>query len=323
MGAYTSSFVVEPNRENAVCRQTDPFKANWITSHAISTELTIAEVERLWLRFQQLGCNQHGILTAETLKDPKLNEDAFTRNILKTFKSRDGSMTFESFLRGLKWCESQDVGTKARAIFKMLNNGGPINKEMFSKIAKRLYQDDTQENVKRITDIFFKQMGADVKGVLEEEQFVNGVKKLPRDTLENILNFHILPEETRDGVYKNLPEFKGENNNSISRLSMPTPLPGHRPITMSPFDKIPSDGVLREIAEKIHRRDWDMVANRLGFFTNDVENYRKIYPGNSKEQVLEMFKDWKARDGQQARSQVLERALRDAGMVDASLLLAP
>ncbi|ESO84756.1 hypothetical protein LOTGIDRAFT_236111 [Lottia gigantea] len=321
MGAYTSSFVVEPSRENAVSKTTNPQKANWITSHAIATELTIAEVERLWLRFQQLGCTSNGILTSDTLKEPKLNDDAFIRNFLRTFKCKDGSMTFETFLRGLKWCESQGLETKIRAIFKMLNNGGPITKDMFSKIAKRLYTDDTQENVKRITDIFYKQMGADATGVLEEDQFVAGVLKLPKDTVESVLNFHILPEKTRDGVYKNLPEFKGENNNT-ARLPIQTPLSGHRPVTMSPVSQVPTDSVLRQIAEKIHRRDWDMVANKLGFYTKDVENYRKIYPGNSKEQVSEMFKDWKIRDGHQAKGSILERALRDAGMVDASLLLS-
>lgn len=40
-------------------------------------------------------------------------------------------------------------------------------------------------------------------------------------------------------------------------------------------------------------------------------------------QVFQMLKDWRTREGRQAQSRVLEAALRDNGMTDASLLLAP
>lgn len=34
--------------------------------------------------------------------------------ILKYFKGTNGTLTFESFLKALKWCEMQDVQVKAR-----------------------------------------------------------------------------------------------------------------------------------------------------------------------------------------------------------------
>ena len=38
-------------------------------------------MERLWLRFQQLGCNQDGILTPDTLSTVKLTSDVFVKNV--------------------------------------------------------------------------------------------------------------------------------------------------------------------------------------------------------------------------------------------------
>ena len=43
--------------------------------------VSIAEVERLWKRFQQLGCNVSGMLTEDKLKRPELQSDAFVRNV--------------------------------------------------------------------------------------------------------------------------------------------------------------------------------------------------------------------------------------------------
>lgn len=36
---------------------------DWITKHAELSELSIVETERLWDRFQQLGCDDSGIIT--------------------------------------------------------------------------------------------------------------------------------------------------------------------------------------------------------------------------------------------------------------------
>ena len=39
------------------------------------------EVERLWKRFEQLGANKNGILTAEALKNVPVNADVFAKNV--------------------------------------------------------------------------------------------------------------------------------------------------------------------------------------------------------------------------------------------------
>ncbi|XP_076458628.1 uncharacterized protein LOC143292324 [Babylonia areolata] len=471
MGVYSSSFVVSPQDSNAVSSYSHPSKPNWITAHAISTELSIAEVERLWLRFQQMGCDSDGVLTPDVINSAALSSDVFMKNIMKYFKSRDGSISFESFMRALKWCETQELRDKARGIFQMLNNGNPIPKDLFGKIMSRVYPNDRPEEVKRVTESFFKTVDKRRKGQLEENDFVETVMALPYESVNSILNFHILPESMRENVHRSLPEFSNPQSNpggyggsggggfnrpvvvsaettsgviispgvvppdgglgsscnrdesggivqntfkhfqmslgiveneevkrvtesffktvdkrrkgqleendfvetvmalpyesvnsilnfhilpesmrenvhrSLPEFSNPQSNPGgyggsggggggggyYSPAAArmsadraaDPGSQVPSDGILREIAEKVHRRDWDLLANALGFLSEDVDNYRMQYPSSGSQQVFEMLKDWRQREGRQAESHVLERALRDNGMTDASLLLAP
>lgn len=47
---------------------TNPGQKDWITVHAELTGLSIVEVERLWTRFQQLGCNEEGIIVERHIR---------------------------------------------------------------------------------------------------------------------------------------------------------------------------------------------------------------------------------------------------------------
>ncbi|XP_059141601.1 ankyrin-3-like isoform X2 [Physella acuta] len=308
MGVYSSSFVIEPSSELAVCGFSHPSKANWVTAHAIATELSIAEVERLWLRFQQMGANKDGFLTQETLASSKLNSDVFIKNILKYFKSSDGKISFESFLRALKWSESQELEVKAKAIFQMLNSGNPIPRDIFQKILSKVYSTESEYEIYRITDILYNSLDSSKKGLIDEKDFVKAVLGLPRPKAQNILSFHILSDHMRDNVHKNLPEFS-------SQAAFYTPSPQ--------VSQIPSDNILREVAEKIHRKDWELVANRLSFFSEDIEHIKINNPNSSFNQAYRMLLDWKHREGENAKGSVLEKILRNAGMIEASLLLAP
>jgi hypothetical protein len=48
--------------------------------------VSIAEVERLWLRFQQMGCNKDGVLTAAVLGSPVLSGDVFMKNVSTKYR---------------------------------------------------------------------------------------------------------------------------------------------------------------------------------------------------------------------------------------------
>jgi len=46
-----------------------------------SFSVSIAETERLWLRFQQLGCNKDGEITEAVAQSSQIHTDAFARNV--------------------------------------------------------------------------------------------------------------------------------------------------------------------------------------------------------------------------------------------------
>uniref|UniRef100_A0A2C9M093 Death domain-containing protein n=1 Tax=Biomphalaria glabrata TaxID=6526 RepID=A0A2C9M093_BIOGL len=166
-----------------------------------------------------------------------------------------------------------------------------------------------KEEIWRITNIFFNTLDTSRKGQIEESAFVNAVMGLPRAQTHAILNFHILSEKMRENVHKNLPEFS-------SQAAFYTPSP-------SSMSQVPSDSLLGEVAQKIYKKDWELVANRLGFLSEDIEHIRASNSGNTYKQAYTVLVNWKTRERENAKASILERVLRNAGMVDASLLLAP
>lgn len=312
MGQYASIFLTPEAK--AVSKLTHPSKANWITSHAIASELSIAEVERLWVRFQQLGANKDGVLTEDAIKKSDYVGDVFMRNILKKYMAAtDRKISFENFLRALKWVEQAETEEKVRGIYHMLNNGNPVDKNLMGKILERVYPSDKGEPIKRIVEIFFQMMDRNNKGSVDEEGFVQGVQLIHKDTLEHILTFAILPEEMKARLHKNLPEFRSDSAAIGGQSYAPrqTPKKG----------TVPPDHALREVAEKIHKKDWARVANKLDFFSQDVDEIRRAYPDSTSQQVYQMLKQWRERDGQEAYSHVLERALVQCDMNDAAIIM--
>lgn len=322
MGQYASLFIVPSG--NAINKVTHPSKPNWITAHAIAAELSIAEVERLWIRFQQLGCNKDGELTDDAIRKSEYNTDVFMRNILR--KYMDGStkkITFENFLRALKWCEQADLDDKIKAIFHMINNGNPVNPDLMVKILERVYPNDKGEPIQRIVELFFQIMDKDRTGQIEEHGFMEGVKKIQPGILEQVLGFQILPDEMKERLHKNLQEFRSESVTGpvASRATGRGTAPPPARLTPRRAKTIPPDMALREVADKIWKKDWARVANKLGFFSQDVEDIQSAYPNNPQHQVYQMLKQWRERDGEEAYAEVLEQALLDCGMTDAAIVM--
>ncbi|XP_060074865.1 THO complex subunit 1-like [Ylistrum balloti] len=304
MGSYASQFMAPVGDE--VSQHTHPSKANWITVHAIASELSIAETERLWLRFQQLGCNKDGVITEDLATKMSISNDAFSRNLMKKFTlNQTKDITFENFLRGLKWCEIAEPTDKLRGIFRLLNNGNPVPKTTFVKILERVYTNPSdKKDVQRVAEIVYKHIDKKNTGLMNEDQFVTGVRSvIPGETLEDILNFEVLPTYMKERLHSQLPEFNSEG---------PTPDPGGR--------QIPSDASLRQVAEKIYRRDWLRTANKLGLTNEEVSDI-KANISDSKNQAYTMLKTWKDREAAQAYTSVLESALKESGMTDAAYAL--
>lgn len=76
-------------------------------------------------------------------------------------------------------------------------------------------------------------------------------------------------------------QFRTESQNAgTSRAAPPAKLNSRQGKT------VPPDDALREVTEKIYRRDWRRVANKLGFFTQDVDEIQAAYPDNPQRQVI-------------------------------------
>lgn len=320
MGPYASVFITPANK--ACSRNTNPKKPNWITAHAIASELSIAEVERLWVRFQQLGCNpDSGELTEAALNKSDYSQDVFMKNILKKyFEGATKKITFENFLRALKWTEQATIDEKIRAIYYFLGNGNPITPDLMLKIWERVEPEKQAEQRKKVVEILFQVMDTDGTRQVDEEKFLAGVKRLPGDYLDYYLNFQILPEEMKERLHKNLQEFRSDSQLGPGPPTARQPSVRQKPRSRLHRQVVPEQAC-REVAEKIFKKDWMRVANKLGFFTQDVEEIRSAYPNNVQHQVFQMLRQWRERDGDEATTEVLERALMDCNMQDAAIVL--
>ena len=49
--------------------------------------------------------------------------------------------------------------------------------------------------------------------------------------------------------------------------------------------QVPNDNALRAVAEKIHRKDWPRIANKLALYSEDVEEIQRTYPNSTQQQV--------------------------------------
>ncbi|KAJ8319433.1 hypothetical protein KUTeg_004524 [Tegillarca granosa] len=219
MGNYTSEFIV-PERE-AVSKHTHPSQPNWITLHAVATEckynihvykfISIAEVERLWARFRQMKCNSDGEVTESNIAQLRIHSDAFARNIMKRMLAtygREKKITFENYIRALKWVETADMDKKLRAIHRLLNNAQPVPRAMFVKILERIYiNPEDRKDLDRVSQTFFDMMDPDNKGYIDEESFARVMFNVPSETLEQVIDFQILPNYMKERLHQNLPEF--------------------------------------------------------------------------------------------------------------------
>ncbi|XP_074648835.1 uncharacterized protein LOC141904183 isoform X2 [Tubulanus polymorphus] len=244
------------------------------------------------------------------LQQPKLNNNVFIRNITKNMKGEDGNVTFLSFCTAMQWLETTNTETKIKALFHLLNNGKSLSKDLLQKVLAKIYPDDSQESLTVLVEVFFREMDPNNKGVIEEVDFVKWARNIPPDAKAEIFNFEIIPADIKE--LSSGPDITGFKKSQHKRQS-PEP----------EFSRqIPTDYKLNEIAGKIYRRDWYLVANKLGFTSTDINEFELRFPDH-KDTAFFMLKSWRNREGNHAYAINLEKALRDSGMNDVAMLLYP
>ncbi|KAI0239948.1 hypothetical protein LSAT2_009347 [Lamellibrachia satsuma] len=308
MGATFSEML-----DGAIVKEyTHPSKADWITAHAKATGLNLVEVDRLWLRFRQLGCDANGMLSSSVFDTEPALDDILTKNMLTAFGiQQDQDITFEQFLKIMSWATTSTLDNKIRAIFYLLNGGRNVNKDLLIRILTRTFTEgtDSQEDIAEMTQHFMQLMDPDNTEYIDEERFVHSVATIPLETLTSILPFSILPEFDDQSVLQ-------DRLSTLPSMGSLPPSP-----TPSVEHQIPTDDELSTIASMVYRRDWQRLANKLGFLGDDMRQFETQHYDDTSQKVLHMLETWRDRD-RHAYTDVLKRALEECSMNDAARTLS-
>ncbi|KAK2152737.1 hypothetical protein LSH36_320g04000 [Paralvinella palmiformis] len=312
MGQISSNFLPESD-VSLLPEDLTPDKANWITAHAVAAKLSIVEVERLWKRFQQLGCNTHGELATSDFQKHEIASDIFAKNILTALKSPSGRVEFLTFLNCAKWAESSPYNDKITAIFYLLNAGETINRQLLMRLVKRVYPGEKKARYDHLADVLMEQLGCERDGNVTLEEFIEQVNLLPRETLDQLFTFLIVPNVINEEAHK-----------TFSRLS------NHPPTDVIPQDnqpdissQTPTDGLLHQIAAKVCKDDWHLLANQLGFTASAINKFEKDDAKTPEGEVFAMLVAWRQKGGPSATCGVLEDKLHACNMNGAAMLLYP
>ncbi|CAF3162391.1 unnamed protein product [Rotaria socialis] len=283
---------------------TSPDRGDWLTNHADATGLATVEVERLWRRFRQITeSDDETILYLNDKPLPKeLPNDIFVRNFLQHFprsKLDHEAIPFGHFIMVMFWLDGASLDAKLVGVFLYLNNGGPITAPMIAVLLRYLYTDIKDSEIKPLSIQCMKQLGSNEKGELNQKQFVEGVKRLiPRDELEEILGFNIIPAKLLDEVNR-LPS---------PQLSVPNP---RSKLNFHDYDLVSNDE-LQKISLQASRKNWPRLAYTLGFLEYDVEAYQELKNYDSEATIYALLQIWREEEGDTATKQRLREALSES-----------
>ncbi|XP_070543978.1 uncharacterized protein [Ptychodera flava] len=324
MGAFASSF--EGSQAGVVHTYTDSTQPDWLTAHAKACKMDLPDVERLWSRFQYLGCDDRGVLDEPTLQR-KVKDDVFLKQIVRYFpRDREGNLHFQTFCNAMKWFERPDpfsemnsLEIKIRAIFKTLNGEEPVSQDLLTNILSKIYAGESREDLSKRSQLLMSCIDDKKQGKFDEEQFVAWIKKLPQKSVKSILEFTVVPTELREYAQGRMGAPGMDNRyrpTKIGTSEMSLRTVAEEPKgTRDPSGR-PTNGVLFQISYKISQRDWLYFANKLGFTELEVEKIKRWAPGRHRDQVFELLQRWVERDGMLATVSALEEALVDSGMAD-------
>ncbi|XP_033637779.1 uncharacterized protein LOC117298570 [Asterias rubens] len=284
MGAVVSS-TNDGDYCGIVADLTHPSNEDWLRKHAVACNVSIGEIESLWKRFQDLGCNENGVLSPEILTTSNLNKDhTMKTKILEMMpRSKENELTFQTFCNMSRWMADASVEAKVRVVFQCLNNNQPLDLHVLMDLLSEIYCDESKEVIERSAKVFLHQVGDMLTHSIDEEHFVKWAMELPKDTVQALMDFTCPADDT--------PKL-GSNN------------------------ELPRTKDLLVVARMASRKDWILLANKLGFTQADINSVKKKLPDQDKEQIERMLSLWRQKQDEQATLAVLLEALRSSGMED-------
>lgn len=251
----------------------------------------VTEIERLWLRFQQLGVNDEGTLPlAAMLQHPSFESDPFARVVWDTFpRDENGNIEFHSFAGVLRWWALVPLEEKLESIFKLLTRSEPLDVHGLKRIIMKLDNSVNDETAQSKAELLIQTMDDKDQGFIDADQWLKWISQLPENEVAKLTNFAILPSEI-DSQPPNSSRSDVENGPVVS------------------------DEFLVEIAGKIGEREWTSLAHELGFTKQEIRDIKVNYPHSSQEQVYQVLMQWKQTAGDKARQGKLEHSLRKTGL---------
>ncbi|CAF0780810.1 unnamed protein product [Adineta steineri] len=304
MGAALNNIPVEKIDELG---NITPNRAEWLTSHADASDLSAVEVERLWNRFRHLtGSNNKATLQPDTDALPEeLGNDVFVKNLLNHFprlKTDDSAISFGYFISVMKWFDEVKLHRKLEAIFLYLNNGDPINAVFLAKLLKHMYPNKNSTQVKELSEEIMRDLGTVETGRLNQQEFVDGVLKfIPREELEDILEFHIIPPDILEEIDK------------LPGLPLP-PISTHDHDTADDVGiNLVNDDQTKQIAVQLAKKNWRKLALALGFLEYDIEAYKVQNKYNDAATIYELLELWRDQESTMATTTRLKEYLRQCG----------
>ncbi|XP_069832816.1 uncharacterized protein [Dendropsophus ebraccatus] len=291
MGAYASKF--HESGGKILQESTDPSQPNWITEHAETCKMSIAEVQRCWSRFTMLDPDSNG----NVKKSHFLTKDEIGIKLCQQIPMvNDGIVTFQAYCSAVSWLANASKESKIRGLFQTLTSS-ELTKDSLKLLLSNLYPNEESKVIDDLCQLLLLEIDKKNKGVIDEDQFVSWVHTMPHEKVTSVLHFQIIPKEVTSEPEKELS-------------SVPT--------NIDLEDKLRiSDAQLQQVASLIEKRkrDWRLLANNLGFLEKDCmffeENHSEI-----RDKILDMLQVWRNALGKQAQAQTLQKALKKTNNAD-------
>ncbi|OAF67797.1 hypothetical protein A3Q56_04489, partial [Intoshia linei] len=149
--------------------------------------VAIVEVERLWLRFQQLGVNKDGFIKLETHK--KYANHKFIKNILTALKSPDGNVYFSTFCNFFYWLENSNSDQIMEGLFHFWNNAKVIDEKSIGVMVNVLYPKKTESEKK----LFTNQAAHECDDILNKNEYLEVCKSIDQTIIKKYTKFEVIP----------------------------------------------------------------------------------------------------------------------------------
>jgi len=157
------------------------------------SKLSFVAVLREWQRWVELGCDEEGLLSVETLKEEYPN-DMLMYKVIDNIPSNDGQIVFTDFCRFLYVWQTMTMEERLQSLFQILNSGDPLTTDVVTEIIKFQRPNDDVDQIKQISAQMPASLACLGTTVIDEEDFVAWAKNLPELELDKRLTFVIVDQ---------------------------------------------------------------------------------------------------------------------------------